>query len=125
LKPDISIYSGTDHDDPQACLESPPPLDWRAVDLWIENKNCGDHVFRDLEQMKGVSSQLIDAYTSAIHRSQFRVFSFSVVLFGVTGRLLCWDCSGVVYTEPFNWSTEPDTVFEFLWRRAQETPVFF
>ncbi|KAH9056639.1 hypothetical protein EDB87DRAFT_1539199, partial [Lactarius vividus] len=62
-----------------------------------------------------VSSQLI-AYASTIHRSQFRVFSFSVVLFGETGRLLRWDRSGVIYTKPFNWSTEPDTLFEFLWR---------
>ncbi|KAH9020336.1 hypothetical protein EDB84DRAFT_1231763, partial [Lactarius hengduanensis] len=59
--------------------------------------------------------QLI-AYTSAVHRSQFRVFSFSVVLFGNTGRLLRWDRSGVIYTEPFDWSTQPDTLFEFLWR---------
>ncbi|KAH9051970.1 hypothetical protein EDB87DRAFT_1570865 [Lactarius vividus] len=62
-----------------------------------------------------VSGQLI-TYTSAIHRSQFCIFSFSVVLFGNTGCLLCWDRSGVIYTEPFDWTTQPDTLFEFLWR---------
>ncbi|KAH8984957.1 hypothetical protein EDB92DRAFT_1459802 [Lactarius akahatsu] len=135
LKPDIAIYSGTDRDDPGTQSGSQRSLNWTAVDLWIENKNEKDDVFRDLEEMgrearaksdlkshirwtKGayrVSGQLI-AYTSAIHRSQFRVFSFSVVLFGNTGRLLRWDRSGVIYTEPFNWSTQPDTLFEFLWR---------
>ncbi|KAH8977385.1 hypothetical protein EDB86DRAFT_2817875 [Lactarius hatsudake] len=135
LKPDIAIYSGTDRNDPGTHSGSQRSLHWTAVDLWIENKNEKDDVFRDLEEMgreatkksdlkshirwtKGayrVSGQLI-AYTSAIHRSQFRVFSFSVVLFGNTGRLLRWDRSGVIYTEPFNWSTEPDTLFEFLWR---------
>ncbi|KAH8998184.1 hypothetical protein EDB92DRAFT_1337114 [Lactarius akahatsu] len=135
LKPDIAIYSGTDRNDPGTHSGSQRSLDWTAVDLWIENKNEKDDVFRDLEEMarearaksdlkshirwtKGayrVSGQLI-AYTSAIHRSQFRVFSFSVVLFGNTGRLLRWDRSGIIYTEPFNWSTQPDTLFEFLWR---------
>ncbi|KAH9017101.1 hypothetical protein EDB83DRAFT_191348 [Lactarius deliciosus] len=139
LKPDIAIYSGTDRDDQgtHSRAGSQRSLNWTAVDLWIENKNKKDDVFRDLEEMgreatakqdvkshirwtKGayrVSGQLI-AYTSAIHRCQFRVFSFSVVLFGNTGRLLRWDRSGVIYTEPFNcqWSTQPDTLFEFLWR---------
>jgi len=53
---------------------------------------------------------------SELHHSQFRVFSFAVVLFGNTGRLLRWDRSGVIYTEPFNWANEPDTLFEFVWR---------
>ncbi|KAI9444196.1 hypothetical protein H4582DRAFT_2071765 [Lactarius indigo] len=114
LKPDIAIYSGTDRNGPWTYPSSPPPPEWRAVDLWIENENKGNDVFHDLEQMetanqdvkshirwtKGacqVSGQLI-AYTSAIHRSPFRAFSFSVVLFGNTGRLLRWDRSGVIYT---------------------------
>ncbi|KAH9038577.1 hypothetical protein EDB85DRAFT_2287515 [Lactarius pseudohatsudake] len=135
LKPDIAIYSGTDRNDPGTHSGSQRPLNWTAVDLWIENKNEKDDVFRGLEEMgreatlgsdlkshirwtKGayrVSGQLI-AYTSAVHRSQFRVFSFSVVLFGNTGRLLRWDRSSVIYTKPFDWSTQPDTLFEFLWR---------
>ncbi|KAH9051849.1 hypothetical protein EDB87DRAFT_1826506 [Lactarius vividus] len=135
LKPDISIYSGIDRNGPWTCASNPPPPEWRAVDLWIENKNQNNDVFRDLEQMKRettaksdlrghirwskdayrVSGQLI-AYTSAIHRSQFRIFSFSVVLFGNIGCLLCWDRSGVIYTEPFNWTTQPDTLFKFLWK---------
>ncbi|KAI9444193.1 hypothetical protein H4582DRAFT_1069617 [Lactarius indigo] len=135
LKPDIAIYSGTDRNNPSTHSGSQPSLDWTAVDLWIENKNSNDDVFRDLDKMKKeaaanqdlkshlrwtkgayrVSGQLI-AYTSAIHRSQFRVFSFSVVLFGNTGRLLRWDRSGVIYTASFDWTTQPDTLFEFLWR---------
>ncbi|KAH8998186.1 hypothetical protein EDB92DRAFT_2111982 [Lactarius akahatsu] len=132
LKPDIAVYSGTDRNGQWTCPSNLPPPEWRAVDLWIENKKKGSDVFRDLEQMetanqdlKGhirwtegacqVSGQLI-AYTSAIHRSPFRIFSFSVVLFGITGRLLRWDCRGIIYTEPFTWSTQSDILFEFLWR---------
>jgi len=43
------------------------------------------------------NGQLI-AYATAIHRSQFfRVFSFSIALFGKTGRLLRWDRSGIIF----------------------------
>ncbi|KAI9448570.1 hypothetical protein H4582DRAFT_1799531, partial [Lactarius indigo] len=62
-----------------------------------------------------VSGQLI-AYTSAIHRSQFRTFSFSVVLFGETGHLLRWDRSGVIYTKLFRLVRRTRHPFEFLWR---------
>jgi hypothetical protein len=57
--------------------------------------------------------QLI-AYATAVHRSQFRVFSFSIAIFGETVRLLRWDRSGVVYTESFKWAD--GDLFEFLWR---------
>ena len=57
--------------------------------------------------------QLI-AYATALHRSQFRVFSFSIALFGDTGRLLRWDRSGVIYTKSFKWAD--GDLFEFLWR---------
>ncbi|KAI0254074.1 hypothetical protein BJV78DRAFT_1359772 [Lactifluus subvellereus] len=136
LKPDISIYSGTRSDDhATARSESQKSLNWKAIDLWVENKNHDDDIFRDLEKMKEeekedrdleshiewtqssyrICGQLV-AYASALHRSQFRVFSFSIVLFGDTGRLLRWDRSGVIYTEPFNWATKHDTLFEFIWR---------
>ena len=57
--------------------------------------------------------QLI-AYATALHRSQFRVFSFSIALFGDTGRFLRWDRSGVIYTKSFKWGD--GDLLEFLWR---------
>ncbi|KAH9174761.1 hypothetical protein EDB89DRAFT_469592 [Lactarius sanguifluus] len=119
LKPDIAIYSGTDRNDPRTHSGSQRSLNWTAVDLWIENKNEKDDVFRDLEEMGREATKKSDLkshirWTKGAYR--FRIFSFSVVLFGNTGRLLRWDRSGVIYTEPFNWSTQPDTLFEFLWR---------
>jgi Fungal protein kinase len=109
-------------------------LGWTAIDLWI-HKNHDDDIFRELEKMKEeeeedgdleshikwthsayrICGQLV-AYTSALHRSQFRIFSFSIILFGGTGRLLRWDRSGAIYTEPFNWAADHDTLFEFIWR---------
>ena len=48
MRPDISILSATDRKDPH-----PDDLHWRAVDLWIENKNKnGDDVFRRLDKAR-------------------------------------------------------------------------
>ena len=49
-----------------------------------------------------------------LHRSQFRVFTFSIAVFEETVRLLRWDRSGVIYTEPFKWAD--GRLFENLWR---------
>ncbi|KAF8502581.1 hypothetical protein F5888DRAFT_1103862 [Russula emetica] len=136
-KPDIAIYwklSGN-HDRQRN-------LDFKAVDLWIENKNKSDDIFRTLTELKRednkdgdleshvrwtnsaykICGQLI-AYATALHHSQFRVFSFGVVLYGEKGRLLRWDRSGVIYTEAFEWAKQPDTLFEFFWRLNFLSPV--
>ena len=118
-----------------ARAQSENPLNWKAIDLWVENKNRNNDIFRELEKMKEeenkdgdleshikwtlsayrICGQLV-AYASTVHRHQFRVFSFSIVLFGDTGRLLRWDRSGAIYTELFNWATDHNTLFEFIWR---------
>src|SRR6266581_3381352 len=125
LKPDISIYSvtpsgdtsdkpsggpsdkpsGDPSDKPSGDPSDDPTsrrfLDWKMVNLWVENKNNKDDIFRALAEMetdeeKGedleshvkwtnsaykVCGQLL-AYASELHRSQFRIFSFAVALFG-------------------------------------------
>src|SRR6267378_3273547 len=50
MKPDISILSAIDRNDPQPASGR---LRWRAVDLWIENKKTEEHdVFRKLDRIK-------------------------------------------------------------------------
>ncbi|KAF8502737.1 hypothetical protein F5888DRAFT_1115378 [Russula emetica] len=140
-KPAISVYwkpHGDKHDDGER------GLDFKAVDLWIENKNKNDDIFRTLTELKRddeidsdleshdsdrwtnssykICGQLI-AYATALHHSQFRVFSFGVVLYGEKGRLLRWDRSGVIYTEAFEWAEQPDTLCEFFWRLNFLSPV--
>src|SRR6266404_3217536 len=139
LRPDLSILSAIDRSDPRH-----DQLHRRAVDLWIENRQKKeDDVICNLDLIKTevgvdasseesanqdstrhvnwtkvaykINGQLI-AYATAIHRRQFRVFSFSVVLFGETGRLLRWDRGGIIFTKSFNWYEQHDTFFEFLWR---------
>ncbi|KAI0276122.1 kinase-like domain-containing protein, partial [Russula aff. rugulosa BPL654] len=137
-KPDISIYwklpdnYGSERD-----------LDFKAVDLWIENKNeNNDDIFYTLTELKGydeIDGDLIShvrwthsayntcgqmiTYAAALQHSQFRVFSFGIFLFGEKCRLLRWDRSGVVYTEAFQWRTQPDIFYEFFWRLNFLSPV--
>ncbi|KAI0262319.1 kinase-like domain-containing protein [Gloeopeniophorella convolvens] len=59
-------------------------------------------------------SQLI-SYAEAHFFCQFRVFLFSVFISGCDARLLRWDRSGVICTEPFPWRRSPH-LFVFLWR---------
>ncbi|KAI0296756.1 hypothetical protein B0F90DRAFT_1018028 [Multifurca ochricompacta] len=53
LKPDISVYSSN----PRRCdgsgtsLEEGKLLDWKTIDMWIENKDKAD-IFHDVEVMK-------------------------------------------------------------------------
>jgi hypothetical protein len=101
------------------------------VELWIENKTKTQDPFIEIGELQKhadnvtchigwteidyrTCGQLI-AYAAALHRFQFRVFSFSIVLFDDTARFFRWDCSGVVYTEPFEWA-DGTPLFEFLWR---------
>ncbi|KAI0273357.1 hypothetical protein BC834DRAFT_1030174 [Gloeopeniophorella convolvens] len=130
IKPDISVFSRSHFD---------AGADWGATEFWIENKRASEDFFipdkslradpknplSHLAYNKGlwpVCGQMIE-YASTLHRIQFRVFSFSVALFGNTGRLFRWDRSGVVYTQPFEWTTHPETLFEFFWRFNYLSPA--
>jgi hypothetical protein len=134
LKPDISVYV----DNLANHRRSQHDSNSKMLDLWFENKNNKNNkgdIFRALTELKideeqdddleshvkwtdtayDICGQLV-AYATHLHHSQFRVFSFGVVIFGDMGRLLRWDRSGVIYTESFKWKENPDTLFEFIWR---------
>jgi Fungal protein kinase len=127
-KPDISVFSSIPN--PDSATRRPQEFHWGAVELWIETKpkKCDPFIETGELQKHGdavtchigwtkiqykTCGQLI-AYAAAIHRFQFRVFSFSIVLFDDTARLLRWDRSGIIYTEAFKWAD--GSLFEFLWR---------
>ena len=102
--------------------------DWGNVELWIKTKRNRDPFLtvRKLQRFhsnadyydrrtKGYKTcNLLIAYATALHRSQFRLFSFSVVTFEDNVRLLRWDRSGVIYTEAFKLADRH--LSEFLWR---------
>ena len=116
--------------DPNQDSESQPTAehDWGNVELWIKTKRTKD-TFLTVQKLqryndnadyyerrtKGYKTcNLLIAYATALHRSQFRIFSFSVVTFEDNARLLRWDRSGVIYTEAFKLAD--GHLSEFLWR---------
>ncbi|KAI9449661.1 hypothetical protein F5148DRAFT_1291324 [Russula earlei] len=103
-RPDIVIYQKREGHQENERLTS---LDWRAVDVWIENKKGKEDIFRNLTHMR----------REAGVECHFQVFSYLIILFGkAEGRLLRWDRSGAIYTEIFNWTKDPNTLSEFIWR---------
>ncbi|KAI9438425.1 hypothetical protein F5148DRAFT_1293949 [Russula earlei] len=103
-RPDIIIYRKREGHQENERLTS---LDWRAVDVWIENKKGKEDIFHNLTHMR----------REAGVECHFRVFSYSIILFGkAEGRLLRWDRSGAIYTEIFDWTKDPNTLSEFIWR---------
>ena len=127
-KPDITVFSSAPS--PDSAIRRPEEFRWETVELWIENKTKRQDPFIQIEELRKhakrvschvgwtirdykICGQLI-AYARAVHRYQFRIFSFSVARFEDTVRLLRWDRGGVIYTEPFEWADEG--LFEFLWR---------
>ncbi|KAI0292370.1 kinase-like domain-containing protein [Multifurca ochricompacta] len=81
----------------------------------LKEDEVEDELESRMDTIYRICRQLI-GYALELHQSQFRVFSFSIFLFGQRGRLLRWDRSGVIYTESFEWLTQPDTLLEFIWR---------
>jgi len=127
-EPDISVFSC--FPDADSASQQPAKFDWRTVELWIENKPKKDDPFMTIQELQehandtshhirwtngayGTYSRLI-SHAVTLHRSQFRVFSFSVAVFEETARLLRWDRSGIIYTESFKWAD--GRLFENLWR---------
>ena len=104
--------------------------------MWIENKRKIGDPFIQIEELQGnpkatchvnwtnaaykTCGQFIE-YATSHHRSQFRVFSFSVAVIEDTFRLLRWDRSGIIYTAPSNLAD--GYLFEFLWRFNHLSPV--
>jgi len=141
-KPDISVIScppkldPKDPEAPDAKSGQKWQFHWGIVELWIENKGKDEDPFIEIEELQRnpqatchvdwtnsaykTCGQVI-GYATAHHRSQFRVFSFSVVVVEDTFRLLRWDRSGIIYTGPSDLTD--GNLFEFLWRFNHLSPV--
>ncbi|KAL6308497.1 hypothetical protein BKA93DRAFT_516591 [Sparassis latifolia] len=65
---------------------------------------------------------LLTTIASKVFSRQHRCFFFTVLILGDSARLLRWDRSGVVITEPF-WYKRTPHLGSFLWRFAHLSPV--
>lgn len=62
------------------------------------------------------------SYAVAQLGSQFRVFAFSVMIFGNFARLIRWDRAGAIVTEKFSYTENPGLLANFFWRYDHLSP---
>ncbi|KAF8484210.1 hypothetical protein F5888DRAFT_1773518, partial [Russula emetica] len=126
LKPDCSVYMHG--------KRTKDDLDLSRVDFVIEMKsevdpfvlkvpsnprdhtsNSGDDLNSFLHLTSGSRSNLgqITAYAMAIMSAQYRTHTFSVLIMKDYARLIRWDRSGAVVTEPIYYNSQPH-LFDFL-----------
>ncbi|KAF8494313.1 kinase-like domain-containing protein [Russula emetica] len=96
LKPDCSVYMHG--------KRTKDDLDLSRVDFVIEMKSEADPFVLK-----------ITAYATAIMSAQYRTHTFSVLIMKDYARLIRWDHSGAVVTEPIYYNSQPH-LFDFLVR---------
>ncbi|KAF9650767.1 hypothetical protein BDM02DRAFT_3185083, partial [Thelephora ganbajun] len=87
--------------------ELPPSDRSSTIDTWSENENDGYRV-----SALGQNAH----YAHLIQTRQFRTCVFSLTVSGTTVRIMCWDRSGVLVTEAFDYKANPQTLVDFVWR---------
>ncbi|KAI0770656.1 hypothetical protein C8Q74DRAFT_1276729, partial [Fomes fomentarius] len=135
-KPDPTDLSRQKMDCAMYRKGSPPPTtgraDWAKVELSIEMKPDEklDDPFDDTrlphypyesDKRKHNLGQML-TYATLVFDRQHRTHHFTVIIFGSMARLVRWDRSGLVFTEKFNYKTEPHKLGKFLWCYARMTP---
>ncbi|KAF8174240.1 hypothetical protein BJ912DRAFT_62040 [Pholiota molesta] len=69
----------------------------------------------DLERTQlGLGRQV--SYVTEVCARQHRTFLFSIFITPTIARFLRWDRSGVVVSASFNYRTDPEPLWDFLWR---------
>lgn len=53
-------------------------------------------------------------YAQVILTSQFRIRAFSLSISGTTARIMCWERSGVLVTEAFDYTANPRILIDFI-----------
>ncbi|KAF9644190.1 hypothetical protein BDM02DRAFT_3122282, partial [Thelephora ganbajun] len=94
--------------------ELPPSDRSSTIDTWSENENDGYRV-----SALGQNAH----YAHLIQTRQFRTCVFSLTVSGSTARIMCWDRSGVLVTEAFDYKANPQTLVDFVWRFVRANPA--
>ncbi|KAI0770650.1 hypothetical protein C8Q74DRAFT_1202130 [Fomes fomentarius] len=120
--------------------EHAPPsngrTDWRKVELsWevkcteviddpVDEQQLGDKPYLPLGSGNATPnlSQIMSHATLVFDR-QHRTHHFTVIILDSMARLIRWDRSGIVFTEKFNYKTEPHKLGRFLWCFSRLTPA--
>jgi len=95
--------------------EGPLPPDYRfTVDTWSQEE--------DLQARISALGQNAH-YAHVILTRQFRIRTFSLSISGTTARIMCWERSGVLVTEAFDYKANPWILIDFVWRFVKATKL--
>ncbi|KAI0682853.1 hypothetical protein BC835DRAFT_1524433 [Cytidiella melzeri] len=119
---------------------APRSFDWFQASLMVEfKKHTSDDPFwtsdlilkpschpnRDLKNRvafekhsraaRGTQGQLV-IYASEVFAHQQRTHLFQLLICGEDARFICWDHSGAIVSESFDYTKQPLLLAEFLWR---------
>ncbi|KAI0770685.1 hypothetical protein C8Q74DRAFT_1202236 [Fomes fomentarius] len=138
-KPDPTDETGQKMDSAMYRKGHSPPsngqTDWSKVELSCELKatDVKDDPFDDSKGHKTYFPASSDkrrrnlgqimSYATLVFDRQHRTHHFTVVILGSMARLIRWDRSGLVFTEKFNYRTEPHKLGRFLWCFSRLTPA--
>ena len=124
LRPDVTIYTDNVERDKKK-------IDFSLVEMCIEVKKeasqdpFDDTVNKPFEKTSDAAKLIrgqITAYVTAQLGKQFRLFAFSVVIFGPMARVIRWDRAGAVVTEAFDYVQKPGLLADFFKRFASLPP---
>ncbi len=138
-KPDPTDETGQKMDSAMYRKGHSPPsngqTDWSKVEFSCELKptDVQDDPFDDSKAHKTyfpASSEKrrhnlgqIMSYATLVFDRQHRTHHFTVIILGSMARLIRWDRSGIVFTEKFNYKTEPHKLGRSLWCFSRLTPA--
>ena len=81
----------------------------------FDQKNPSGNYEPQSDVRKAILGQIM-CYSVLIFDNQRRTHHFMLIIFGKKARILRWDRSGVVATEPFNYVEHPKMLGRFIWR---------
>ncbi|OSD00269.1 hypothetical protein PYCCODRAFT_1414661 [Trametes coccinea BRFM310] len=121
---DAGLYSR--HNAPHDCNR------WSLIELSIE---CGiepiqQDLFDDDSTMAEASSimhedvlRLIMCHAVLVFDNQHRTHHFTLLILGPEARIIRWDRSGLLATNMFDYTKNPEYLVRFLWRFSRMTPT--
>ena len=86
---------------------SPIPNYKFTVDTWSEEESLESRILA-----LGQNGR----YAHTVLTRQIRVRAFSLTISGTTARIVCWERSGAIVTEAFDYKTNPHILVDFVWR---------
>lgn len=136
LQPDLMLVANSDKVPPRPAKTNADRTkretwEWETTEIHVEVKTASDLFHTTLDKLRSVVNVRneeniekvgqIGTYAAAQMSRQHRVHLFSLFIYGDFMRIIRWDRSGAVTTDPINYRNRPRVLAEFLYRYTHMT----